>query len=126
MLGMGTLINYAPVAHSQSNDQVEVSNRSIKDRLKNRLSKVKGKWTGEMPNVMELQNCPQKAIGETPIFLAFRVEVLLPIENSLPLSSNNHFRPENENGLKSKLDLIDEHRTMAKCCMCKHTHFRSV
>ncbi len=49
---LGIKMHFAPVAHPQSNGQVEVSNRTIKDGLKKRLGEAKGKWPGELPSVL--------------------------------------------------------------------------
>ncbi len=45
-------MHFALVAHPQSNGQVKVSNRTIKDGLKKTLKEAKGKWPGEIPSML--------------------------------------------------------------------------
>ncbi len=48
----GIKMNFAPIAQPQSNGQVEVANRTIKEGLEKRLGEAKGEWPEELPSVL--------------------------------------------------------------------------
>jgi hypothetical protein len=79
------MINYASVAHPQSNGQVECANRMIlqglKPRIFDRLKPYAGKWVKELPSVLwTLCTIPSQATGHTPFSLVYGSEVMLPTE----------------------------------------------
>ena len=78
-------IKYVSVAHPRANDQVERINGLIIDGLKKRIfdstSKKGGKWLAEVPMVIwELRTQPSKATGQTPFFLVYGSEAILPTD----------------------------------------------
>ncbi len=109
-------LHFAPVAHPQSNGQVEVSNKMIKDGLKKRLKEAKGKWPGVLSSVLwRYRTTPRRATGETPFSLVFGTEAIIPVEVVWPSVRIQVFDEEGNNlGLRTKLDMIDEHREMAE------------
>jgi hypothetical protein len=78
-------IKYVSVAHRRANGQVERANGMIIDGLKKRLydenSKKGGKWIHELPHVIwGLQTQSSQAIGQTPFFLVYGSEAILPAD----------------------------------------------
>jgi hypothetical protein len=73
------------VAHPWANGQVEHINGLIMDGLKKRIydanSKKGGKWIQELPHVvLGLRTQPRKATGQSPFFLTYGSEAILPID----------------------------------------------
>jgi hypothetical protein len=79
-------INYASVAHSRANGQVERANGMILDALKNKVfdksEKFVGKWIRELPYVVwSLRTQPSQALlGNTPFFMVYGSEAVLPTD----------------------------------------------
>jgi hypothetical protein len=78
-------VKYVSVAHPTDNGQVERANGMIIEGLKKRLydenSKKGGKWIHELPHgVWGLRTQPSKAIGQTPFFLVYGSEAILPAD----------------------------------------------
>jgi hypothetical protein len=78
-------VKYVSVAHPSVNGQVERANGLIIDGLKKRLydanTKKGGKWIHELPQVIwGLRTQPSKATGQTPFFLVYGFEVILPAD----------------------------------------------
>ena len=48
----GINLRFASVAHPQTNELVEATNKTIKKLLKKKLEQKKGKWAEELPNVL--------------------------------------------------------------------------
>ncbi len=68
-------LHFTPVAHAQSNGQVEVSNRMMKDYLKNTLKEARGKWLVELSSVLwSYRTTARKVTRETPFTLNFSSE----------------------------------------------------
>jgi hypothetical protein len=73
------------VAHPRANGQVERANSLILDGLKKRLydekSKKGGKWINEISSVVwGLRTQPSKATGQSPFFLVYGSEAILPAD----------------------------------------------
>jgi hypothetical protein len=73
------------VAHLRANGQVEHANGLILDGLKKRLydenSKKGGKWINEISSVVwGLRTQASKAIGQSPFFLVYGSEAILPAD----------------------------------------------
>jgi IS30 family transposase len=71
---MSIKLNFAFVAHPQTNGQVEKANKlicnGIKKRLLAPLEKAKHAWVDELPSVLwSLRTTPNTATQETPFFL---------------------------------------------------------
>jgi hypothetical protein len=76
-------VKYVSVAHPRANGQVKRANGLIIDGLKKRLydanSKKGGKWIHELPHVIwGLRTQPSKATGQTPFYLVYGSEAILP------------------------------------------------
>jgi hypothetical protein len=73
------------VAHPWANGQVERANGLILDGLKKWLyeknNKKEGKWINEISLVVwGLRTQPSKATGQSPFFLVYESEVILPAD----------------------------------------------
>jgi transposase InsO family protein len=82
---MGIKLKFAYVAHPKTNGQVEKANglicNGIKKRLLAPLEKAKHAWVDELPSVLwSLQSTPNAGTQETPLFLVYGTEVVLPVE----------------------------------------------
>src|SRR5207253_6808919 len=82
---MGIKICYASVAHPQSNGQVERANgmvvQGVKSRVFDQLKPYAGKWARELSSVLwALRTSPSRATGESPFFLTYGSEAVLPTE----------------------------------------------
>jgi hypothetical protein len=82
---MGITLNFASVAHPQTNGQVEKANRlicsGIKKILLALLKKAKHAWVDELRSVLwSLRTTLNAATQETPFFLVHSAEAMLPVE----------------------------------------------
>ena len=78
-------LKYALVAHPRANGQIERINGLVLDGLKKRLydanTKKGGKWIQELPHVVRgLRTQPSNAIGQSPFFLTYASEAILPAD----------------------------------------------
>jgi transposase InsO family protein len=76
-------VDWAAVAHPQTNDQVERASgmilQGLKPRIFDRLNKSGRKWLQELPAVVwRLTTTPSRATGFTPFFLIYGAEAILP------------------------------------------------
>ncbi|KAI9153391.1 hypothetical protein LWI28_010675 [Acer negundo] len=66
-------LRFASVAHPQTNELVEATNKTIKKLLKKKLQQKKGLWVEELPNVLWAYRTTRKtATWETPYSLVFK------------------------------------------------------
>jgi transposase InsO family protein len=75
-------VDWAAVAHLQTNGQVERANgmilQGLKPRIFDRLNKSGRKWLQELPAVVRsLRTTPSRATGFTPFFLVYGAEAIL-------------------------------------------------
>jgi hypothetical protein len=78
-------VKYVSVAHPRANGQVKRANGLILDGLKKRLydenNKNGGKWINEISLVVwGLRTQPNKATGQSPFFLVYGSEAILPAD----------------------------------------------
>jgi transposase InsO family protein len=78
-------VDWAAVAHPQTNDQVERANdmilQGLKPRIFDRLNKSSRKWLQELPAVVwSLRTTPSRGTGFTPFFLVHGAEAVLPTD----------------------------------------------
>jgi transposase InsO family protein len=112
-------IDWAAVAHPQTNGQVERINdmilQGLKPRIFDRLNKSGQKWLQELPAVMwSLRTTPSRATGFTSFFLVYGVEAVLPtdMEYGSP-RVGGYDEGANQRAREDSLDQLDEARTMA-------------
>jgi transposase InsO family protein len=82
---LGIQICYVSVAHPESNGQVEQANAEILKGLKtctyDGLKKYGKKWIDELPCALwGNQTSPSRATGETPFFMVYGADAVLPPE----------------------------------------------
>jgi transposase InsO family protein len=78
-------VDWAAVAHPQTNSQVERANgmilQGLKPRIFDRLNKSGRKWLQELPAVVwSLRTTPSRATIFTPFFLVYGAEAILPTD----------------------------------------------
>jgi hypothetical protein len=78
-------VKYVSVAHPRANGQVERTNGLILDGLKKRLyeknNKKDGEWINEISSVVwGLRTQTSKATGQSPFFLVYGSEAILPAD----------------------------------------------
>jgi hypothetical protein len=81
----GINVRYVSVAHPRANGQVERANGMVLDALKKRLhdaaNSKEGKWIKELPNALwGLRTQPSKPTGQSPYFLVYGSEAILPAD----------------------------------------------
>ncbi|XP_074377810.1 uncharacterized protein LOC141719337 [Apium graveolens] len=103
------------VDYPQGNDQVEVTNQILLRGIEKSFRESKTKWPEELPNVLwAYRTSPRTSTGEIPFKLAYGTEVMLPIEVGSPSHRAINFDEiENEEGLRTNIELIDEVRDQA-------------
>jgi transposase InsO family protein len=113
------LVDWAAVAHPQTNGQVERANNMIlqglKPRIFDRLNKSGRKWFQELPSVVwSLRTTPSRATGFTPFFLVYGAEALLltDLEYGSP-RVKGYDESANQRAHEDSLDQLDEARTVA-------------
>jgi hypothetical protein len=81
----GSDVRYVSVAHPRANGQVERASGMVLDALKKRLHDAAntkgGKWIKELPNTLwGLRTQPTKPTGQSPYFLVYGSEAILPVD----------------------------------------------
>jgi transposase InsO family protein len=112
-------VDWAAVAHPQTNGQVERANgmilQGLKPRIFHRLNKSGRKWLQELPAVVwSLRTTPSRAIGFTPFFLVHGAEAILPtdLEYGSP-RVEGYDEGANQRAREDSLDQLNEARTVA-------------
>jgi hypothetical protein len=112
-------VKYISVAHPRANGQFERANSMIIDGLMKRLydenSKKGGKWIHELPHVVwGLTTQPSKATGQTPFFLVYGSEAILPADIMWKSPRVKMYNEgEADEAGKLELDSIEEPRCTA-------------
>ena len=115
----GTRVDYASVAHPQSNGQAERANglilKGLKPRLMRDLKHAAGAWVDELPSVLwGLRTTPNRSTGRTPFFLVYGAEAVLPSDllHNAP-RVELYTEAEAEQARQDAVDLLEEEREMA-------------
>ena len=79
----GIWVNYASVAHPQTNGQAERANgmilQGLKPRLMRYLKYVAGAWVEQLPSVLwGIRTTPNRSTKRTPFFMVYGSEAVLP------------------------------------------------
>jgi transposase InsO family protein len=112
-------VDWAAVAHPQTNGQVECANdmilQGLKPRIFDQLNKSGRKWLQELPVVVwSLRTTPSRATGFTPFFLVHGAEAVLPtdLEYGSP-RVQGYDEDTNQRAREDSLDHLDEARLVA-------------
>jgi hypothetical protein len=112
-------VDWAAVAHPQTNGQVERANgmilQGLKPRIFDQLNKSGRKWLQELPAVVwSLRTTPSRATGFTPFFLVHGAEAVLPtdLEYGSP-RVRGYDEDANQRAREDSLDQLDEARLVA-------------
>jgi transposase InsO family protein len=112
-------VDWAAVAHPQTNGQVERANdmilQGLKPRIFDRLNKSGRKWLQELPAVVwSLRTTPSKATRFTSFFLVYGAEAVLSMDLEYESPRVKGY-DENANlrAREDSLDQLDEARTVA-------------
>ena len=121
---MGIKVSYASPAHPQTNGQVEAVNKIIKQLLKTKLEKKKGRWAEDLPEVLWVYRTTHKTTtGETPFALSFGTEIVIPVEIGLASPRALNYRATaNSSQLSVSLDLLEELREKAQVRQAAYQH----
>ena len=121
---MGITNKYSIPAYPQGNGQVEAINKVIINRLKKRLDDANGRWVEELPHVLwTYRTTPWRSTGETPFFMSYGAEVVIPIETDFPTLRTQTFNPkDNDRLLERSLDLLEERRENAMVQLAYYQH----
>nr|ABF98055.1 retrotransposon protein, putative, unclassified [Oryza sativa Japonica Group] len=116
---MGIKLCFASPAHPRSNGQVERANAEILKGLKtktfNILKKHGDSWIEELPAVLWAnRTTPSRATGETPFFLVYGAEAVLPSELTLRSPRVTMYCEADQDQLRrDDLDYLEERRRRA-------------
>ncbi|BAT05924.1 Os08g0481151 [Oryza sativa Japonica Group] len=116
---MGIKLCFASPAHPRSNGQVERANAEILKGLKtktfNILKKHGDSWIEELPAVLWAnRTTPSRATGETPFFLVYGAEAILPSELTLRSPRATMYCEADQDQLRrDDLDYLEERRRRA-------------
>src|ERR1041385_5375701 len=116
---LGIKINYASVAHPQSNGQVEKANGLVCGGLKKRLlaplEQAAGNWVEELLAVLwSLRTTPNTMTQYTPFFMVYGTEAVLPHDLKFGAPRVTGYEEEEaEEALRDDKDTADEARDTA-------------
>nr|CAE05030.2 OSJNBa0044M19.17 [Oryza sativa Japonica Group]CAE05529.2 OSJNBa0053B21.3 [Oryza sativa Japonica Group] len=116
---MGIKLCFASPAHPRSNGQVERANAEILKGLKtktfNILKKHGDSWIEELPAVLWAnRTTPSRATGETPFFLVYGAEAVLPSKLTLRSPRATMYCEADQDQLRrDDLDYLEERRRRA-------------
>jgi transposase InsO family protein len=124
---LGIQICYASPAHPESNGEVERANAEILKGLKTRtydgLKKHGKKWIDELLCALwGNRTSPSRATRETPFFMVYGAEVVLPLEVTMGSLCVKIYNEATQDQLRREdIDLVDERRWQAAI---KNAHYR--
>ena len=112
---LGIKNRYSTPAYPQSNGHAKATNKAIVSGLKKRLDETKGMWAEELPNVLwAYQTILRRSMGETPFFLMYGTETVIPAKISLCSARVLGFAStKNEELMVKQLDSLEECRELA-------------
>nr|ABF96190.1 retrotransposon protein, putative, Ty3-gypsy subclass [Oryza sativa Japonica Group] len=113
---LGVKICFASVSHPQSNGQVERANgivlQGMKTHVYDRLMSHDKRWVEELPSVLwAVRTTPTTSNKETPFFLVYGSEAMLPGELQHQSTRVQKYSDENQEEQRDiDVNLLEEHR----------------
>src|SRR3954468_21688035 len=106
----GIKLNFASVAHPQTNGQVEKINGLICRGIKKRLNRAAGAWVEELPSVLwSLRTTPNRSTQMTPFFMVHGAEAILPADLIFEAPRVIAYTDEKScEALEDSVDLLEE------------------
>ncbi|XP_075475762.1 uncharacterized protein LOC142511450 [Primulina tabacum] len=105
---------FTSVAYPQANGQTEVVNIIIVQALKTRLQDKGKDWVEELPSVLwAYRTTPWAPTQETPCYLVYGSEAVLPVEIGQTSSRVESYPDNNDQARAMELDLVEEKRDRA-------------
>ena len=106
--------NFSTPNYPQANGQVEQTNRTLLEALKERLNRSKGLWVEELPGeVWAYRTTTKRATRETPYSLVYGVEAVLPVEVKHPTYRQERLNEvQNYEGIDEALEGLEDKREM--------------
>ncbi|KAL2226693.1 UNVERIFIED_CONTAM: Retrovirus-related Pol polyprotein from transposon opus [Sesamum indicum] len=104
-----------------ANGQTEMTNKTILQHLKTRLEN-KGSWVDELAGVLwAYRTTPRTATGETPFFLVYRTDAIIPAEVGEESQRIASYDPSSNQGEQNfDLTVIEEKRDAAYARILHH------
>jgi hypothetical protein len=115
----GINVRYVSVAHPRANGQVERANGMVLDTFNKRLhdaaNSIGVKWIKELPNALSgLRTQPSKPTGQSPYFLVYGPEAILPADVIWDSPAVEHYdEGVSEDSRQVDIDGLEEARCAA-------------
>lgn len=124
----GTKILYAFTAHPQTNGQTKAIDKLIKQTWKKKLEDAKGLWAKKLQEVLwALRTTATEANGESPFFITFGTEAVIPVAMEVPSDRVNNFGPGlNLDQLEERWEQAHLHNINKKQKIAKHYNSRVI
>jgi len=119
---LGITNQYSTPLYPLSNSQAETTDKAIMNGLKRRLEGTKGRWADELPSVLwAYRTTSRRSTGETPFFLTYGAEVVIPTEVNLCNARVSRFSlVENSKLMMKQLNMLEEHRESATIWLAEY------
>lgn len=116
---LGIHNNFTSVSHPASNGLAEVTNRTILEGLKRKVSESRTNWPDKLDEILwTYRTTPREATQQTPYSLVFGMEAVTPLEMISPsLRMVAYADGGNHGARKVDLELVDERREQARLHM---------
>jgi hypothetical protein len=98
--------------------------QGIKPKIFNKLNKFGGRWVTKLRVVLwSLRTSPSQAIGNTPFFMVYSTEAILPIDLDYGVPRvMMYVEPEAKEFLEDALDQLDEAHDITLLHSTKYQH----
>ncbi|KAI5323643.1 hypothetical protein L3X38_032715 [Prunus dulcis] len=114
---------FATPVHSQSNGRVKAVNKIIKRTLKTKFDKTKDCWLELLQEVLwSYRTTFRPSIGETPFYLFFGAEAVVPVEIGQPSHRTRKVSLVTKNSAKGTLSPTKEgpYEVIKVCIPCTY------
>jgi hypothetical protein len=114
--GLNIQSHFSSVSHPASNGLAEVTNRTILEGLKRKVTENKKNWPDMLEEVLwAYRTTPREATGQTPYSLVYGMEAVTPLELVEPSMRMATYNPQDNQEARSlEMDLVDEAREQTR------------